>query len=408
MSTSAAAPADAGLRQSLRRVALFCLAEMLTMSGFALVPTLLPAFSTAWGLSATAAGWLSGAFFLGYIVAVPLLVGATDRHDARRIWLGAASVSALALFVFAAFARSFESALACWLLAGLGLGGTYMPGLRALTDRLPPQHQSRGTAFYTATFGVGAAVSYLWAEAVRGLVEWPWLFAIAGGAVTLAVLLIGMAVAPLSRPAPHATNHGGWGHALRDRRILATSLAYCGHNWELFAFRGWLVAIVTWQYEQQPAWFYSHPGLIAALATLLAVPASILGNEGAHRFGRDRWLNRVMTLSALLALALAALLAGPGLVSLPALVLLLAYAATMNLDSAALTAGLLTETPPERRGKALALYACIGFTGGFIGPVAFGIALDAVGRHSPWGWAAGMVTMGLGVGLGRLALAARR
>jgi MFS family permease len=43
----------------------------------------------------------------------------------------------------------------------------------------------------------------------------------------------------------------------------------------------------------------------------------------------------------------------------------------MNLDSAALTAGLLTETPPEIRGTALALYSAIGFAGAFIGPVAF-------------------------------------
>jgi MFS family permease len=76
----------------------------------------------------------------------------------------------------------------------------------------------------------------------------------------------------------------------------------------------------------------------------------------------------------------------------------------MNLDSAALTAGLLTETPPEIRGTALALYSAIGFAGAFIGPVAFGGALDLFGRGDPAGWAAGFVTLAAGVAFGRWAI----
>jgi MFS family permease len=190
---------------------------------------------------------------------------------------------------------------------------------------------------------------------------------------------------------------------LRDRRILAFCGAYCGHNWELFGFRSWLVAYITWAHLQTPSAFTAAPGIIAALATFLAVPASILGNEGAHRWGRTTWLGRVMLLSAAMAL-LMALVGNVGAHGLWAMVLLLAYAATMNLDSAAMTAGLLTETPSDRRGKALALYACIGFAGGFIGPVAFGVALDAFGRDGGDGWRAGFVTLALGIGLARLSL----
>ena len=143
------------------------------------------------------------------------------------------------------------------------------------------------------------------------------------------------------------------------------------------------------------------PGLIAALATFLAVPASILGNEGAHRWGRQRWLRGVMPLSCVLALVVG--LAG-GVSSRLLVPLLLVYAASMNLDSAALTAGLLTETVSEMRGTALALYSSIGFAGGFIGPVAFGVALDALGRNNPSGWSAGFVALACGVGIGRWAI----
>jgi len=84
--------------------------------------------------------------------------------------------------------------------------------------------------------------------------------------------------------------------------------------------------------------------------------------------------------------------------------LLLVYAASMNLDSAALTAGLLTETAPEKRGTALALYSSIGFAGACIGPIAFGVALDAFGRSLQAGWTAAFLTLACGVGFGRWAI----
>lgn len=391
----------ASARSPLALVAVFCAAEILSMAGFALVPSLLPKLSLDWGMSATAGGWLGGIFFLGYIVAVPVLVSLTDRLDARRVYLASAALSGFALAGFALFARSFEAALFWWWLAGLGLAGTYMPGLKALTDRLPVAVQSRGTAFYTASFGVGAGLSYLWLELSRSAFVWPVLFGIAAFCVALAVLLVFCAVAAGQLPPPTHVARGRWRSVLGDRRILAFCGAYFGHNWELFGFRSWLVAYIAWTHGNAPDAWTAMPGLIAALATFLAVPASILGNEGAQRWGRSRWLNRVMPLSGGLALLVAFAGAQPSWLLVP---LLLLYAASMNLDSAALTAGLLTETPAEKRGTALALYSTIGFAGGFVGPVAFGMALDAFNRSTHAGWAAGFVTLAIGVGFGRWAI----
>ncbi len=383
-------------------VSIFCAAEVASMAGFALVPSLLPLLSQQWQLSATQGGWLSGIFFLGYILAVPLLVSLTDRIDARRIYLGSAALTAVALAGFAVFADGFVTALGCWWLAGLGLAGTYMPGLKAMSDRLPIAVQSRGAAFYTATFGVGAGFSYLWSELLRDRLPWQGQFAIAAAA-SLAVLLVWLGVAARPQPvAAHSTPAPQlWRRVVRDRRILAFCGAYFGHNWELFGFRSWLVAYLTWSHLRQPDAWTALPGLIAALATFLAVPASVLGNEGAHRWGRLRWLQTVMPLSCALALLVAA---SGDLPSAWRVLLLLFYAASMNLDSAALTAGLLTETAPEIRGTALAFYSTIGFAGGFVGPVAFGMALDGFGRNSLLGWSAGFVTLACGVAFGRWAI----
>lgn len=391
----------AGPLSSVAVVLTFCLAETLSMAGFALVPSLLPHFTQLWSLSATEGGWLGGIFFLGYILAVPVLVSLTDRIDARRVYLVGASLSGLALAGFASLAEGMAMGLLCWWLAGLGLAGTYMPGLRALTDRLPVVTQSRGTAFYTATFGVGAGLSYLWIEFSQGLLPWRLQFAVAALCAILSVLLVCWVV-PAGGPLRQRTGgRGHWRSVLRDRRILAFCGGYFGHNWELFGFRAWLVAYLSWTHARWPDAWTAMPGLIAALATFLAVPASILGNEGAHRWGRRRWLQCVMPLSGVLALVVG--FAGGASSSL-LVPLLLVYAASMNLDSAALTAGLLTETASEKRGTALALYSSIGFAGGFIGPVAFGVALDTLGRDNPSGWTAGFVALSCGIGIGRWAI----
>lgn len=71
-----------------RRITLLlCGAETLGMAGFALFAALLPDFQALWGLSNTQAGWIGGGFFLGYMVAVPILTGLTDKYDARQIYL---------------------------------------------------------------------------------------------------------------------------------------------------------------------------------------------------------------------------------------------------------------------------------------------------------------------------------
>src|SRR3954465_4395638 len=68
-------------------VAVLCAAEVLTMTGVSTFAALLPILRDEWHASNTIAGLISGAFFGGYMVAVPLLVSLTDRIPARRVYL---------------------------------------------------------------------------------------------------------------------------------------------------------------------------------------------------------------------------------------------------------------------------------------------------------------------------------
>ena len=136
-----------------------CLAEVLSMLTLATVPALLPTFIEEWSLTKTEAGWLSGTYYLGYLGAVPFLVSLTDRKPAKPIYLGCLVLSGISALAFAFLAEGFWTALVLRTIGGVGLAGTYMPGLKLLTDQLdrikPGADHSRSVALYTSCFGVG-------------------------------------------------------------------------------------------------------------------------------------------------------------------------------------------------------------------------------------------------------------
>src|SRR5260221_13169282 len=71
----------------VRLTSLMCIAESLSMTGFACYTTLLPTLMKAWGLNNSKAGLIGGIFYTGYMVAVPVLTSLTDRVDSRRVYL---------------------------------------------------------------------------------------------------------------------------------------------------------------------------------------------------------------------------------------------------------------------------------------------------------------------------------
>src|SRR3546814_14709817 len=73
-----------------------------------------------------------------------------------------------------------------------------MPGLKALTDRIPDRMQSRSVAFYTSSFGIGPSLSFLLAGEVSAALDWHWAFIVAAIAPALALLL----AASVLRPSP--------------------------------------------------------------------------------------------------------------------------------------------------------------------------------------------------------------
>lgn len=377
-------------------VFLLCLAEALSMTGFAAYPAFLPSLRVGWDMSGAQAGFVGGAFFFGYMLAVPLLAGATDRVDARGVFAFSCGLAAAGTAGFAWLAEGALSAALFQALAGAGLAGTYMPGLKALTDRIreraDERHQARYIAFYTSTFGIGTSLSLLLAGWLGALLSWR---AAVGLLAAGPLLAGGIALAGLRPQAPHAAHRAPWwprfGPVLADRDIRAYVLGYAAHCWELFGLRSWLVAFIAFAYGVSGAAPLA-PTAAAALINLLGLPASILGNEAAGRVGRRRWLALVMAASGTLCWLAGFAAAWPAWLMLAALAL---YFVAVMGDSAALTAGLVAATPLAQRGAAMAVYSLLGFGSGFVSPLVFGAALDAAGGGATaWGLAFG--TLGLG------------
>lgn len=388
-------------------IAALCLAETLSMLSFATFPALLPGFMREWQLSGLEAGWLNGLFSAGYMLAVPVLTALTDRIDARRIYLASALLTLLATLAFALLAHDFWSAAPLRLLAGAGLAGTYMPGLKALTDRLPESAQPRAVSFYTASFAVGSSASYLFAGMLDAAFGWRWAFAL----TTLGIALGLIIAAIVLRPVPPGEERPETGlldfrPVLANRPALGYILAYAAHSWEIFGYRAWLVAFLAFALSQQPASptaFWSITAIAAGL-NLIGMPASILGNEAALRFGRRRTVCVIMWACALLALGVghASGLPFPLVVALMAL-----YGALIMADSSAITSGTIAHAMPRQKGATMAVHSLAGFGFAFLGSLLPGLTLDlAGGTESPTAWGVAFATIGAAALVAPLALLA--
>lgn len=383
-----------------RGVVVMCAAQACAQIGAFSVAAVLPALIAAWTLTNTEAGWISGIYYAAYTLTVPLLSSLTDRVDPKRIYLGSVAMTAIAFAGFAWIADGFWSALAFRALMGAGWAGSYMPGLKALSDLAEGQQQSRAVAAHAAAVGVSGALSFGVAGAVNTWLGWHWALVpgTAGATLAFVLVLFGLPSRPVSPASGSRRALLDFRPILRNRSALAYSIAYCVHTWEMSALRGWVVTFLTFVAAQTAgAWNPLAPATVATVMGLLGVWASVWGNELAIRFGRRRFILGTMLTSAALAAVIGFSAALP-YAGAAALVLL--YAMLIWSDSSSLTAGSAGSAEPGQRGATLAVHSTLGYAGGFLGPLALGATLDLVGGASVLGWglAFGHVTVALLLG----------
>jgi predicted MFS family arabinose efflux permease len=378
-----------------------CLGQLGNLLPHVAVPAIMPQhLMPLWHLSASEAGMMASAFAFGYMLAVPFLTTLTDRIDARLILLVGSCATALATLAFGLFADGLWSATAIWGLAGIGFAGAYMPGLKALTDRLPPGDASRSITLYTSSFSFGVGLSFLVAQLTADTLGWRAAFFISG----LGPFIMVAACLAMGSVKPIAAQRRllDFGPVLRNRAAMGYVLGYGAHCFELYGIRTWIVAFWAFVLARHAGWAWLSTTLVSVVFSLIAMPASILGNEAALRFGRYRALTVLMIASAAVALAI-----GLSVSSSPPflVVLLLIYALTVPADSGALTSGMAMSASASHKGATMAMHTTVGFGLSAFGAWGVGAMLDlAGGPQSASGWLATFALLGASILLGPLAL----
>lgn len=378
-----------------RLIATICIAEALSMTAFSGFAALLPVLAPELGLNNSQAGLISGTVLGGYMAGAPFLGALTDRVDARWVYAVAAIVAASGALGFPFFASGFWSALLCQALIGVGLAGTYIPGMKALTDRVEGPWQSRGAAIYGATFGAGTGGSLILCGAIAGAFGWRPAFLLASVGPLLAGAIVVLALKP-SIPQPAARRALlDFRPVLRNAAVRPYLFAAAAHSWELHGTRAWLVAFLTFAAGLRGG-ADSVPGsvaLTAALVILLGPVASVSGNEFALRFGRARMMTIGATVSAIMSCIMGFLAGSPWIALLAFAV---AHMYFVGIDAGTMTAGVVNAAEPAHRGATMALYSLLGFGTGFISPAVFGAVLDlAGGRAELIAWGLAFASLGV-------------
>ncbi len=386
------------------------MAQLLAQIGAYAVPALLPVFIEEWSLTNTEAGWLAGMWAASYVCAVPILVSLTDRIDPKRIYLVCVALTTVTHLSYAFLVDGFWSALFLRAFHGMAWAGTYMPGLKVLSDKLEGKAQTRGVSWHAAGVGLSGSISFLFAGTISSYTDWHWVFAAASLCTGAAFMIMAFAVpgqparpvGAVDAPKLQRPPLFDFRPVLRNRSALAYSIGYGVHAWELFTLRSWGVTFLTFT----AAAFGGGEGLLAPTAIAFAMGvlgtwSSVTGNEMCIRLGRQRVVLAVMAISFVFALTTGwTAQIGYGL----AVAMCLLYNVAIYADSSALTAGTSGSAEPGRRGATLAVHSTIGYIGGFLGPLVFGIVLDLSGGASETGWVLAFAHLAVIVPLGIVAL----
>jgi predicted MFS family arabinose efflux permease len=282
----------------------------------------------------------------------------------------------------------------------VGFAGAYMPGLKALTDRLAPGDSSRAVTLYTSSFSFGVGLSFLISQLVAEGFGWRAAFMVTafGPMVMLTTCLL---LRPVE-PKPAQGRLLDFAPVFRNTKAMGFVLGYGAHCFELYGIRTWLVAFWTFVAMKNSEGSILTPVVVSVVFSLLAMPASILGNEFALRIGRHSAITAVMVASAVVALLIGISADKSPWLLLP---LIMIYAVTVPADSGALTSGMAMAANPDYRGATMAAHSTVGFSLSALGAWVVGVALDAAGGPlNPSAWMAAFSVLATGILIGPVAL----
>lgn len=379
---------------------------MLVLSNYA---ALLPILQKEWSLSSAQAGWIYSSYHIGYILAVAFLTSLTDYIRSRPIYILSALWAGFWGILFSLWAEGFYSALILRTLMGIGLAGTYMPGLRMVSERFASHERGKAIGIYVGAFSLGLSLSFFLTGLFNSLFSWRWAFFLTslgpiGGGIIALFKMEGEKEKEIKEEVRVPL-----GKVLKNRPALMMIGGYMAHTWEMFGMRGWMVAFLTaslraLQFDFEKAVHLSS--FIAGVVILVGAVSNALGGILSDRFGRTNTIIAIMLGSGLVSIIIG------WTITLPFwLIILLSmlYGLLVTADSSSLSTGVTELAHPSGLGRTLALQSLLGFGSASLSPIVFGYildmtnpkdALDRFGYFPHWGYA--FMVLGLGGWMGAL------
>ncbi len=385
-----------------RWLLLLCITQLFIMLVFINYSAVLPLLKEEWGMNNTMAGSIFSVYQLGYILSGVILSTMADRYNIRNIFIISALWSGIANLLFALYAHDYTSAMILRALTGIGMGGTYMPGLKLVAERFDSSRRGKAIGIYVGSLVLGASLSLLITGTVASFSGWRISFIVSSIGVLIGVL-ISIKVFKGYQPSRFGKNPGEnyMGSVVKNRPAMLMILGYGSHMWEMYGMRSWLAPFFTANLIQYGLSGIKATGWGATASALVvgigAFSTAITGSL-SDRIGRTKTITLVMIASASISFMFGWLINLPPWVALAAG---LVYGYLIVADSPVFSTGLTELVPPAYLGAAMGIQSLIGYSLGMISPTVFGWALDICKGWEPapgvsGAWGVGFATCGVG------------
>ena len=336
-------------RERTRMLAVASAALLLSVLVWFNYSAVLPLVVADWGLSGTRAGIVFGAFQAGYLLAIVPAGVLVDRHSPRYVIAAGATVAGLLSLGFALLADDFLAGTLLRFVAGTGMAGVYVPGMRFVTDWYGTADRGTAMGLYVGTFSLGSGLSFLLASSIAAAIGWR----VAIGATSVGALLVAPLILGVGRDAPGT-----------DTRTSD------GFDLDVLRNRAYLAAVGGLGTPEAVA------GILAGVMIMLGGVGNALGGTLSDRIGRTTVIAIALVCSGLVSAVIGVL----GGLPLPVLlVVVLVWGVALTMDSAPTSTAITGIVNDERVGTALSIQSFIGFTTTVVSPIVFGAALDLGG-----------------------------
>jgi MFS family permease len=369
-----------------RALGLLAASLVLSMTTWFSATAVVPELRQDWGLSDTAAAWLTIAVQLGFVAGALLSAGlnVADVLSTRAVLFAGAAGAAGANALLPAVSGA-AGAIPLRFLTGFFLAGVYPPAFKLMSTWFR-EGRGRALGILAGALAVGSAGPHL----VNGLGGLDWhLVVYATSALTLLgglVAYFGVREGPF--PFPRAVFDPRQApRAFANRGVRLASLGYFGHMWELYAMWAWFVVFFSDSVASGPQAAYATFAVIA-IGGLGCWVGGVLGD----RIGRPETTAAMLAVSGTCAVLVGLLAAGPAWL---VLAVGLVWGFTVVADSAQFSTLVTEHADQAYVGTALSMQLAVGFTLTVATIWLLPLLVDAVG----WRWAFAFLAPGPALGV---------